>query len=118
MQYYVPFEQLPVMLIPDASQVMGLMVPGSAAIPAVHADRLRAAEETGRAAARLLGTDRTLDKVITQASVDNAVRGDPPVHFEDQSDLHGKADEAAGREMQSIQQGMGLPPGFNIPGLS
>jgi dihydroxy-acid dehydratase len=55
-------------------EVMGLMVPGSAAIPAVHADRLRAAEETGRAAARLLGTDRTLDKVITQASVDNAVR--------------------------------------------
>src|SRR3954469_12217017 len=38
-------------------EVMGLMVPGSAAIPAVHADRIRAAEETGRAAVRLLGTD-------------------------------------------------------------
>ena len=34
------------------------------------------------------------------------------------NDARAKADEAAGREMQSIQQGMGLPPGLNIPGFS
>jgi DNA-binding YbaB/EbfC family protein len=34
------------------------------------------------------------------------------------NDARTKADQAAGREMQSIQQGMGLPPGLNIPGLT
>ena len=34
------------------------------------------------------------------------------------NDARGKADEAAGKEMQSIQQGIGLPPGLNIPGLT
>lgn len=33
------------------------------------------------------------------------------------NDARTKADQAAGQEMQSIQQGMGLPPGLNIPGL-
>ena len=33
------------------------------------------------------------------------------------NDARAKADEAAGKEMQSIQQGMGLPPGMNLPGF-
>jgi DNA-binding YbaB/EbfC family protein len=33
------------------------------------------------------------------------------------NDARTKADQAANREMQSIQQGMGLPPGLNLPGL-
>jgi len=33
------------------------------------------------------------------------------------NDARAKADQASAREMQSIQQGMGLPPGFNLPGL-
>lgn len=33
------------------------------------------------------------------------------------NDARAKADQAANAEMQSIQQGMGLPPGFNIPGM-
>ena len=33
------------------------------------------------------------------------------------NDARGKADQAAANEMQSIQQGMGLPAGFNFPGL-
>jgi len=33
------------------------------------------------------------------------------------NDARTKADQAAGQEMQSIQQGMGLPAGFNFPGL-
>jgi DNA-binding YbaB/EbfC family protein len=34
------------------------------------------------------------------------------------NDARAKADEAAGKEMHAIQQGMGLPPGLNIPGLT
>jgi DNA-binding YbaB/EbfC family protein len=34
------------------------------------------------------------------------------------NDARGKADEAANKEMHAIQQGMGLPPGLNIPGLT
>ncbi|WP_413988601.1 dihydroxy-acid dehydratase [Labrys okinawensis] len=55
-------------------ETMGLMLPGTAAIPAVHADRLRAAEASGTAAMELAFSGRTLDAVITQASVDNAVK--------------------------------------------
>jgi dihydroxy-acid dehydratase len=55
-------------------EVLGLMLPGTAAIPAVHADRLRAAEASGRAAVELIGSGRTIDKIVTEASVDNAVR--------------------------------------------
>ncbi len=32
------------------------------------------------------------------------------------NDARTKADQAASKEMQSIQQGMGLPPGLNLPG--
>ena len=35
------------------AEALGMILPGSAAIPAVHADRLRAAEATGRAAMQL-----------------------------------------------------------------
>ena len=33
------------------------------------------------------------------------------------NDARGKADRKANEEMQKIQAGMGLPPGFNLPGL-
>ncbi|HYC80218.1 MAG TPA: YbaB/EbfC family nucleoid-associated protein [Croceibacterium sp.] len=33
------------------------------------------------------------------------------------NDARAKAEQASAREMQSIQQGMGLPPGLNLPGL-
>ena len=33
------------------------------------------------------------------------------------NDARGKADQAANAEMQNVQQGMGLPPGFNFPGF-
>jgi dihydroxy-acid dehydratase len=55
-------------------EALGLMLPGTAAIPAVHADRLRAAEATGRAAVELIGSGRAIDRIVTQASIDNAVR--------------------------------------------
>ena len=33
------------------------------------------------------------------------------------NDARTKADHAANAEMQKVQQGMGLPPGFNLPGM-
>lgn len=33
------------------------------------------------------------------------------------NDARTKADQAANAEMQRIQSGMGLPPGFNLPGM-
>ncbi len=40
------------------AEALGLILPGTAAIPAVHADRLRAAEATGIAAVNLIGSAR------------------------------------------------------------
>lgn len=56
------------------SEALGMSLPGTAAIPAVHSDRLVAAEESGRAAVRLIETKIRPSQVITQKSVENAVR--------------------------------------------
>jgi dihydroxy-acid dehydratase len=56
------------------SEALGMILPGSAAIPAVHADRLRAAEATGRAAMALAAGKITPDKIVTKKSVENALR--------------------------------------------
>jgi dihydroxy-acid dehydratase len=53
---------------------LGMILPGTAAIPAVHADRLRAAEATGGEAVRMIKARLTPDRIITTKSVDNAVR--------------------------------------------
>jgi len=55
-------------------EALGLILPGTAAIPAVHADRLRAAEATGAAAVRLARSARAPDKVVTAKSIENALR--------------------------------------------
>ena len=55
-------------------EALGMILPGTAAIPAVHADRLRAAEETGALAVRLIGTELTPDRLINAKSVENALR--------------------------------------------
>jgi dihydroxy-acid dehydratase len=56
------------------AEALGMMLPGTAAIPAVHADRLRAAEATGIAAVHMIGTDRSPEKIITAKSIENALR--------------------------------------------
>ncbi len=56
------------------AEALGMSLPGTAAIPAVHADRLRAAEATGAAAVRLIEQPIRPSEVITEASVENAVR--------------------------------------------
>jgi dihydroxy-acid dehydratase len=55
-------------------EALGMILPGTAAIPAVHADRLRAAEATGTAAVRLIGSGRTPDRIVTTKSIENALR--------------------------------------------
>jgi dihydroxy-acid dehydratase len=56
------------------AEALGLVLPGTAAIPAVHADRLRAAEATGAAAVNLIGSGLTPDRIVTARSVENALR--------------------------------------------
>src|SRR6201997_93076 len=56
------------------SEALGMILPGSAAIPAVHADRLRAAEATGATAVALAKERRTMADIVTPASVENALR--------------------------------------------
>ena len=56
------------------AEALGLILPGTAAIPAVHADRLRAAEATGSAAVELIGSDRTPSRIVNAKSVENALR--------------------------------------------
>src|SRR6185369_16266915 len=56
------------------AEALGMILPGTAAIPAVHADRLRAAEATGIAAVKLIGSQLTPDRIVNQKSVENALR--------------------------------------------
>ena len=56
------------------AESLGMTLPGTAAIPAVHADRLRAGEATGVEAVRLARSGLTPDRIITPQSVENAIR--------------------------------------------
>jgi len=55
------------------AETLGLALPGTAAIPAVHADRLRAGEASGMAALEAARRGLTPDKLITPKSVENAL---------------------------------------------
>jgi dihydroxy-acid dehydratase len=56
------------------AEALGMALPNSAAIPAVHSDRLRAAEESGRRAAALAQSPIRPSQIITGKSVENALR--------------------------------------------
>jgi dihydroxy-acid dehydratase len=56
------------------AEALGMSLPGTAAIPAVHADRLRAAEATGVAAVKLISQPIRPSQVITRDSIENALR--------------------------------------------
>jgi dihydroxy-acid dehydratase len=56
------------------AEALGMTLPGTAAIPAVHADRLRAGEESGRRAVAMIGTDLRPSRIITAKSIENALR--------------------------------------------
>src|SRR5947209_9283604 len=56
------------------AEALGMALPGTAAIPAVHADRLRAAEASGRRAVAMIGSDLRPSRIITAQSIENALR--------------------------------------------
>jgi len=56
------------------AEAIGMALPGSAAIPAVHADRLRAAEASGRRAVELVAKPIRPSQIITEKSIENALR--------------------------------------------
>ena len=56
------------------AESLGMTLPGSAAIPAVHADRLRAGEATGQEIVRLIKRGDAPGQIITQHAVENAMR--------------------------------------------
>jgi dihydroxy-acid dehydratase len=57
------------------AETLGLALPRSAAIPAVHADRLRCAEESGKRAVALIGTQTLLPRqIVTEKAIENAWR--------------------------------------------
>ncbi len=56
------------------AEALGMALPGTAAIPAVHADRLRAAEASGRRAVELAAKPIRPSQVITEKSIENALR--------------------------------------------
>jgi dihydroxy-acid dehydratase len=56
------------------AEALGMTLPDSAAIPAVHADRLRVAEETGKLAAQMTNNGRKPTEIISRQSIENALR--------------------------------------------
>lgn len=56
------------------AEALGMMLPGTAAIPAVHADRIRSAEASGTAAMMLAAKGIRPSQIVTEKSVENALR--------------------------------------------
>jgi dihydroxy-acid dehydratase len=56
------------------SEALGMSLPGSAAVPAVHADRLRVGEASGAEAVRLAKSGPRPTDIVTRESIDNALR--------------------------------------------
>jgi len=56
------------------AETLGMSLPGTAAIPAVHSARLVAAEETGKAAVGLISSKLRPRQIVTQKSIENALR--------------------------------------------
>ena len=56
------------------AEALGLTVPGGASPPAVTADRIRVAEETGTLAVKMAHERLTIDKVLTAKAFENAMR--------------------------------------------
>ncbi len=56
------------------AEALGMSLPGTAAIPAVHSDRIRAAEASGKRAAELALAPIRPSEIITEKSVENALR--------------------------------------------
>ena len=56
------------------AEALGMTVPGGATPPAVTADRIRVAEDTGTLAVKMAREGLTIDKILTPAAFENALR--------------------------------------------
>jgi dihydroxy-acid dehydratase len=56
------------------AEAMGMCLPGSATIPATHADRLRAAQESGRRIVEMVKDSTPARQIINEKSIENAIR--------------------------------------------
>jgi len=56
------------------AEALGMCLPGSATIPATHADRLRAAQASGRQILELLKQGVTARQMINREGIENAIR--------------------------------------------
>jgi len=56
------------------AEVLGMSLPGSAAIPAPHRDRQECAYETGRQVVEMINSDRKPSDILTRESFLNAIR--------------------------------------------
>ena len=56
------------------AEAIGLSLPGSATIPATYADRLRAAQASGRQIVTLIEKSITARQIINQKGIENAIR--------------------------------------------
>jgi len=56
------------------AEAMGMCLPGSATIPATHADRLRAAQASGRQIVELLRSGVSARAIINQKGIENSIR--------------------------------------------
>ncbi len=56
------------------AEALGLSLPGSATIPATHADRLRAAQASGRRIVEMVHHGPTARQVLSREAIENAVR--------------------------------------------
>lgn len=85
--------------------------------------KLDALEVEGQAGGGLVKIRCTAKGRILGVSIDDSlIKPEEKQMLEDLvtaafNDARGKADRVANDEMQKIQQGMGLPPGFNLPGM-
>jgi dihydroxy-acid dehydratase len=55
------------------AEALGMTLPGSALVPAVHSERLRLACQTGEEVCRMVKDGLTARKIINEASIENAV---------------------------------------------
>jgi dihydroxy-acid dehydratase len=70
------------------SEVLGLALPGNGTIPAVYSERIRLAKKAGMKVMELLEKDITPRKIVTEASVRNALSVDMALGCSTNSVLH------------------------------
>jgi dihydroxy-acid dehydratase len=70
------------------AEVLGMSLPGSAAIPAPHRDRQECAYETGRQIVEMIHADRKPSDILTRESFINAIRVNSALGGSTNSPLH------------------------------